>query len=315
MEARPAQSAARPSRRDDAPLRGYSIRVASRLTAIPAETLRMWERRYGFPAPNRDENGVRLYTDGDVERLRLVARALKAGYRVGEVIGRDPVELEAALGGAHHAPPESSTKMPSTRGVIEAIAHDDVAALRSALRRGALALGPRRFVVELAGPLCTEVGEAWARGEIAVRQEHVFAAQLTTQLRLLLSAYEDAERPPVVLLATLPGELHALGLEMAAVYLASGAASPRLAGVDLPPEQIADAARALEADVVGISVSLAADARSTERNLRKLLRALPRRCRVWIGGAGAASLDLGDEAAEVIAAWSEVDEAIAGLGR
>jgi methanogenic corrinoid protein MtbC1 len=315
MDPRPTQPSSRPARREEAPARGYSIRVTSRLTAIPAETLRMWERRYGFPAPNRDESGVRLYTDEDVERLRLVARALKAGYRVGEVIGRDRGELEAALGSAQHAAPESSTSMPTTSGVIEALAHDDVAALRSALRRGALALGPRRFVVDFAGPLCVEVGEAWARGEIAVRQEHVFAAHLTTQLRLLLSAYEDAERPPVVLLATLPGELHALGLEMAAVYLASGAASPRLAGPDLPPEQIADAARALEADVVGISVSLAADARLTERNLRKLLRALPRRCRVWVGGAGAAALELGDEAVEVIAAWSAVDEAIAGLSR
>ena len=41
---------------------GYSIRVASRLTGVSSDTLRMWERRYGFPKPERNESQVRVYT-------------------------------------------------------------------------------------------------------------------------------------------------------------------------------------------------------------------------------------------------------------
>ncbi|MFT3775019.1 MAG: MerR family transcriptional regulator [Minicystis sp.] len=315
MEARPAQTQAQPAGRGPTQQRGYSIRVASRLTSIPAETLRMWERRYGFPAPGRDDSGVRLYTDEDVERLRLVARALKAGYRVGEVIARDRNELESALGASRHLQVEPAGQVPNVPSIVGAIARDDVAEIRAALRRAALALGPRSFVADLAGPLCTAVGDAWARGEIAVRQEHVLAEALTSQLRLLLAAYEDTERPPVVALVTLPGELHALGLEMVAVYLAAGGAAPRLIGPDLPPEQIADAARALSADVIGVSVSLSSDARVASRHLRRLLRAAPRRCRIWAGGAGAPALDVRDEALDVITSWSGLDEALAVLRR
>jgi DNA-binding transcriptional MerR regulator/methylmalonyl-CoA mutase cobalamin-binding subunit len=275
----------------------------------------MWERRYGFPAPTRDAGGVRLYSDADVERLRLIARALKAGYRVGEVIDRDLGELEAALGAARHHAPEPTGAVPTPDSVLAALAADDVPALRSELRRAALALGPRRFVSSFAGPLCTAVGDAWASGRIAVRHEHVLAAALSSQLRLLLSAFEDTERAPLVLLATLSGEMHALGLDMAAAYLAAGGAAPRLAGPDLPPEQIADAARALGADAVGISVSLAADPRATAKQVRRLARILPRSARLWLGGAGAPALEVNEEALAVIPSWSVLDEVVAETRR
>lgn len=66
----------------------YSIRVTSRLTAIELDTLRMWERRYGFPRPQRASGGSRVYSESDVESLKLIRRALENGYRPGEVVGK-----------------------------------------------------------------------------------------------------------------------------------------------------------------------------------------------------------------------------------
>ena len=37
---------------------GYSIRVVASETGIPAETLRIWERRYDFPRPSRRPGGA-----------------------------------------------------------------------------------------------------------------------------------------------------------------------------------------------------------------------------------------------------------------
>jgi DNA-binding transcriptional MerR regulator/methylmalonyl-CoA mutase cobalamin-binding subunit len=319
MESDPGASDDAPHQESPEPLgasgRGYSIRVASHLTGIPAETLRMWERRYGFPAPARAAGGVRLYTDEDIERLRLVARAQKAGYRVGEVIGQDRAQLTARLGDIRHQQAEPTGLVPTLESLVEATARDDVAGLREGLRQATLALGPRRFIAEMAGSLCVAVGEGWARGALAIRQEHVFAACFSSQLRTLRGLYDGTERPPVVLLATLPGELHSLGLEMAAVYLAASGATPRLAGADLPPEQIADAARALDADVVGISVSVAADPRVASRHLRRLTRALARRSRVWIGGAGASALDLEGEVAEIVSTFADVERLLGAVRR
>ena len=60
-------------------LAGASIRVVSNRTGIAADTLRMWERRYGFPHPARRPGGSRVYSEDDVARLHLIARAVNAG--------------------------------------------------------------------------------------------------------------------------------------------------------------------------------------------------------------------------------------------
>ncbi|RYD60733.1 MAG: MerR family transcriptional regulator, partial [Verrucomicrobiaceae bacterium] len=55
---------------------GIGIAAVERDTGISKETLRVWERRYGFPAPERDASGERLYPSEQVQRLRLVKRLL-----------------------------------------------------------------------------------------------------------------------------------------------------------------------------------------------------------------------------------------------
>jgi len=67
---------------DDATL---SIGAVSRATGIPTSTLRTWERRYGFPDPARTESGHRRYTPSVVSHLELLARAIDAGHRDGNL--------------------------------------------------------------------------------------------------------------------------------------------------------------------------------------------------------------------------------------
>ncbi|MCC6215767.1 MAG: MerR family transcriptional regulator [Polyangiaceae bacterium] len=290
---------------------GYSIRVTARLTGLSADTLRMWERRYGFPKPVRNPNGVRAYSADEVERLVLISRALKAGYRAGEVIHRSPDDLRHALLEAAHAPTNLATdQSPTLAGMIDALRDDDVTALQLLLRQAVATLGPRAFLMEVAAPLVTQVGERWAAGELQVRHEHLLTETLSTQLRLLLSAYESRGRP-VVLLTTLPHESHGLGLEMAALYLALRGAEPRLLGVDAPLDQIADAARALGVDVVGLSVSASADGETVAASIAWLGSKLPPAIEIWVGGARAATLGLAQERTYRVAAWAEIDARLA----
>ena len=114
-----------------------------------------------------------------------------------------------------------------------------------------------------------------------------------------------------MLLATLPGEAHALGLEMVAVYLATQRATPRLLGADTPPEEIARAAQSMSADVVGISVSTAHEPTPTKRQLDQLRRELKgTTAELWVGGAGAPPLAELAEALRVTTSWSAIDEAL-----
>ena len=63
----------------------FTIRAASALTGINPNTLRAWERRYGIVQPERTPKGYRLYTEDDIQRLRLIQRAMQKGISVGQV--------------------------------------------------------------------------------------------------------------------------------------------------------------------------------------------------------------------------------------
>jgi DNA-binding transcriptional MerR regulator len=60
-----------------------SIAAVERDTGLSKDTLRVWERRYGFPAPTRDAIGERLYGRADLQKLRMLKRLLDAGHRAG----------------------------------------------------------------------------------------------------------------------------------------------------------------------------------------------------------------------------------------
>ena len=270
----------------------------------------MWERRYGFPSPARNSSGIRVYSDAEVERLVLVARSLKAGYRAGEVIHREPDDLKALLQNSAQPRFEQPLQAPTVQSLLETLARDDADGLRTELRQAVATLGPHRFLVEVADPLVEAVGNAWEGGQLDVRHEHLLTEALSTQLRLLLSAYEEGSKGPAVLLTTLSGEQHGLGIEMVALYLAVHGAVPRLLGVDTPPDQIVEAARALGSNVVGVSVSAASDLGTTAGHLRWMLGELPQRIRVWVGGRRARDISLEDARLDKVITWSDLDRAL-----
>jgi MerR family transcriptional regulator/heat shock protein HspR len=56
---------------DDRPI--YMISVAAELVGMHPQTLRMYEQK-GLVRPKRTPGGTRLYSEADVERLRIVQR-------------------------------------------------------------------------------------------------------------------------------------------------------------------------------------------------------------------------------------------------
>ena len=55
----------------------------------------MWERRYGFPTPERDANGERLYAPVQVRRLAQIKRLMDRGHRPGKLMALDEAALLA----------------------------------------------------------------------------------------------------------------------------------------------------------------------------------------------------------------------------
>lgn len=264
-----------------------SIAAVERDCGIPKDTLRVWERRYGFPRPLRDPNGERLYPEAQVTTLRLLRRLIDAGHRPGKVVGRSDGELAILLEQlGEHAP---QPVRPEARELLKLLAAYDAAGLRETLDALVRRIGLGAFVLELAPDLAAAVGAAWARGELEIHQEHLFTEQFINVLRSTIQSVQVAGPPPTrprVLFSTIPREPHALGLLMAeAMFALQGCVGVSL-GVQTPVPQIAAAAEAHRADILALSFSPIVPAAQAVASLRELRGLVPTSTEIWAGGGG-----------------------------
>jgi len=91
---------------------------------------------------------------------------------------------------------------------------------------------------------------------------------------------------PKVVLATLTGEAHSLGIMMVEAVLASFELDCFQLGAETPPLEVAAAARETGADMVALSFSSFFPRRSLVRMATALRGALPPSTALWIGGDG-----------------------------
>jgi DNA-binding transcriptional MerR regulator/methylmalonyl-CoA mutase cobalamin-binding subunit len=267
-----------------------SISDVERDIGVAKETLRVWERRYGFPQPQRDANGERLYPPEQVHRLSLVKRLLDQGYRPGKIMALDTNELSELGAKPGAAVAARGLDDPEIRACIDLLRAHKVGELRQRVSQSMLLMGLQRGVVELIAPLTSAVGQAWARGEVAVFEEHLFAEMLQGLMRNAIFAATQqpghAQASPRVLLTTVPQERHGLGLLMAEAVLSLEGAHCVSLGVQTPLGDIVDAAKAQRADIVALSFSGVTSPRAAVDNINDLRTRLSGQAEVWAGGAG-----------------------------
>src|SRR6201997_4901584 len=63
----------------------YGITVASELSGVDPQTLRLYERR-GLITPARTDGGTRRYSDDDLDRLARIGELLDAGVHIAGVL-------------------------------------------------------------------------------------------------------------------------------------------------------------------------------------------------------------------------------------
>lgn len=258
-----------------------SIGDLSRATGITPDAIRSWERRYGRPRPVRRPSGHRRYTHEDLRWLRKVAHALGRGHRASIAVQADEAQLEALLADPTDAAKEEAHEL------LDHVRAYRRTAISSALRETWSELGPYAFLSRTIVPLTTAVGRAWVDGEFDIRHEHFLTEILEDFLRARRLECDLDPGAPTLLLTTLPGERHGIGLQMVALVCALEGFRGQLLGTETPVAEIVRAAREAEVLGVAISVSVSSGGVETDRTLTDLRRVLPESMALIVGGTGA----------------------------
>ncbi len=269
----------------------YSIKAVSQATGLTVETLRAWERRYGVVVPQRDATGRRVYTPEDVIRLRRLREATDRGHPIGRLAQLSAEALAGLLNQSPGGPDAAASAL--VERILEAAQQFHAAECEQALTLAIASMPPQQLITDVLTPLLREVGERWHRGDFAIAQERLVSTTVRRHIGLVLDTYDRGARGNGIVFATLPGERHELGLLMSALTCASRGFRTHYLGADVPAEEIARFARAVDASAVAVSVVLLELLPTLPQQLQALVDGLGTAANVWIGGS--ASLNLEDE--------------------
>ena len=264
---------------------GLSLNISAveRDTGLSKDVLRMWERRYGFPKPERDDNGERQYAPADLAKLRAIKRLMDVGMRPGKLMAHSLDELNA-LADARAVPRRDQLPPAFERDVLSLLQSHDAPGLQHALANLLMKQGLQKFVLETVTPLNRAVGDAWMRGEMQVFEEHLYTEQLQVALRTAINAFPRQTGIPRVLLTTFPNEPHGIGLLMVEALLVPEGVQCISLGPQTPLEDIRRAAIAHKVHILALSFSGAFPPRQAVDGLATLRRQLPPQVTMWAGG-------------------------------
>lgn len=270
----------------------HPVRLAALRTGLTPHILRAWERRYGVVSPSRSAGGQRLYSDLDVERLKLLRRLTERGHSIGRLAGSSLADLERTAR-EESLPPLREAQEPSNgseefrSAVLAAVRELDGSELQTVLERAAVTLGVPAFLDRVAGPSLHQIGQGWSEGTVSIAQEHLASAVFRRVLGWILQVYEARDGAPRLVAATPPRHVHELGALLAAGAAAAEGWDVTYLGPDLPVAELLTTARHVGANAIALSVVYPKVDAGLIIDLEQLRSGLGTQTAVLLGGAAA----------------------------
>ena len=265
----------------------YSVKHAAAMTGIPADTLRMWERRYRVVEPVRSEGGYRLYDDAAIARLSAMRALVAAGWP--PRLAADQVRSGTTAGPIADPPPDPEVVLAPVQpvgdiGVLAVLAADfDAHALETVLSEMFERSDYENVADNWLMPALLALGSAWHRGAVTVAGEHFVSASVQRRLAAAFDAAPVNSGGPRVVVGLARGSRHELGVLAFAVALRRAGLAVLYVGGDLPAETWVVTATGQQPEAVVIGVPASDDVPAVRDTAAALAAARPDLL-VFLGG-------------------------------
>ncbi|HKI83149.1 MAG TPA: MerR family transcriptional regulator, partial [Candidatus Krumholzibacteria bacterium] len=271
----------------------HPIQVAARRSGLSQDILRAWEKRYGVVEPARSEGRQRLYSDEDVERLRLLRLTVEQGRRISAVADLSTTELASLVledqVETSVTPQSTPVHTATLLDCLDAIGHLDGVRLQNLLRRRLLEVGGTELIEGLVAPLMVEVGRLWHEGRMSPSHEHLATEVSREILATILMDSQPLHPLGTILVATTVQQRHEVGALMAATAAAQEGWHVVYLGAELPAQDIVEACAEVKAEVLALSFAYRNPDANDLQEIESITKELAGRTSVLIGGSAAVS--------------------------
>jgi methanogenic corrinoid protein MtbC1 len=208
-----------------------------------------------------------------------VGRLLALGYKASELLRQGPEDLRERVGNVE------SGSFEALEYWISLVERFDAKGLMIALKSEAEGMGLVELLDTRLSPFLWEIGERWSRNELRISHEHFATIRLSQFLGDISEKSSELKPGVKVLLATLPGDLHGLGLSMADAVLRQESVETVVLGADNPVKEIASTAKSVGATHIAISISRGSAQKGVGKLLDELMELVPGH-ELLLGGGG-----------------------------
>ena len=254
-----------------------TIQQLSHEIGVGIDTIRIWERRYGFPVPCRNARGHRIYSSRQVKELLLVKKLLTFGQRPGQIFSLTPHERRNLLDRltTYMLPNDERLEI-----LIKKMRPRQIAAELSAQLD---ILGMREFIKQVAIPILQLLDYGWITGKLSISRGHLVSDQLDALLKHEITK-STLENDPQILFMTLSGEHHKLGLLLSAALFQQAGLDVIWLNEDLPLSEVPELVNEIGVKSVALSFSSHYAPRQAKQDLRSLRLSLDSKIKIIAGG-------------------------------
>ncbi|MBY0516826.1 MAG: MerR family transcriptional regulator [Bacteriovoracaceae bacterium] len=276
----------------------FNIHIASQLSGVAAATIRAWEKRYKVLAPDRAENGHRLYTEADIEKLTLLQSLTQCGHSIGKIAQKSIEELKELISKDKEFDPveqflERKTKDFDSEkirsGILLAFSLYKLDIISYELDKAKRFLGPRDFALEIILPLFRDIGLRVSQGKLTIAQEHTLSAIVQFHMGQVIALHYTRShfKPGLIILAAPEGELHEIGLLTACLLCVQHKIQFLYLGKDLPAESLSQTINQMNPTTVILGVTKGheiSDTQTLQEYLKSFKSKIDSKIKIIVGG-------------------------------
>ena len=252
----------------NAPQQLYNIKAVSNRVGVLPVTIRAWERRYGFPVPQRGDQGYRLYSENDVNTLIWLKTKVNSGMSISQAaknlrsmrtIGKvnsfslNTTELESVSIPPEHYRQLMEMLLKFNRKKSKQLFWGDISKYHL-----------DQVLINIVKPVLIEIGEAWSNGDVPVATEHFISNFFLENMYQIMAGLDEPIHPGVVIAAGAPGELHYIGILMLSLMLQERGIDVRFFGPNLKLDRIDEIVRILKPRMLLFSSTSETSAKALE---------------------------------------------------
>jgi DNA-binding transcriptional MerR regulator len=245
--------------------RKFSIQMAAQMSGLTAHTIRAWEKRYQALTPARTNNGRRLYTADEVDRLTLLAQLTHLGSNIGQIAKLSEADLKSMYAKVV----QSGDLLPSAmikrdidiaemqKQLLTSIAKYEVNIISQLLSLAKNSVEPKIFALEILKPLIDEVKKLFSQNKFQNAQmQALFAIAKFHAGNIIYSHFEkNIKSNHKFVLTGLERENHSFNLLLSALICCHHKKHFYYLNTNLPVVSIVEAVKAIEGTILILSVS------------------------------------------------------------